>query len=89
MSNIPEARRLLKEVIASYGYVDTRIAEALALMDRKKPKVRATKRSPHPALTDEDKRLVDKWRGEGLAQCVIAARLGGIHPGRISEYENG
>lgn len=85
MSDIPEARRLLKAAMCSELDVWAAVDGALKLLDRKKPAFVAPRRVR--ALSDADKNYARHLRKAGMAQHEIAIKLK-TNGGRISEAIN-
>lgn len=88
MSNIPEARRVLKDALdrfASQEQLREAMWQALDLMTRKSPTFVA--RRAIPPLTEEDKQYARILRNNGYALNDIAHQLG-TNIGRVSEAVN-
>lgn len=84
MSNIGEARRILKEAVSGSDSLGLIIAinQALPLLDRKKPAFVAKARVPK--LTFRQKQTIRKLREQKMALNEIAMRVG-TNIGRVSE----
>ena len=88
MSNIPEARRILREALELFPDVETlydAIDEALPHLDRKKPAFVAPRKVR--ALTPYNKERARALRATGMSNNDIA-RLLNTNAGRISEAIN-
>lgn len=84
MSNIPEARRLLREAL-DCDTPHEHIREALALLDRKKPAFKA--RAKVEPLSETKRIEARRMREGGMALNDIARRLN-TNIGRVSEAIN-
>ena len=86
MSNIPAARKMLKEARALIAEAQDLIDEALALLDRRKAEFRAERSLP--TMTDFQKAKARKLRAQGMSLYEIAKVLKTNH-GRVSEAVSG
>ena len=86
MSNIPEARKQLREARIHIAKAQYLIDEALALLDRRRPEFSA-KRSL-PTMTEFQKAKARKLRAKGMSLYEIAKVLKTNH-GRVSEAVSG
>ena len=86
MSNIPEARKQLREARVHIAKAQYLIDEALALLDRRRPEFSA-KRTLGP-MTEFQKAKARKLRAKGMSLYEIAKVLKTNH-GRVSEAVSG
>jgi len=86
MSNIPQARRELLEVLTELDVMRATVTVALRLLDRRKPDFRATRETP--PLSPAQKKRCRTLRKNGYSILHIARLLKTNH-GRVSEAING
>jgi hypothetical protein len=85
VSNIPEARSLLKGAQEGSWSYRWAVEKALPLLDRKKPTFVA--RKSIPKLSEGDKAFCIDLRAKGLSMNAIARRMH-TNLGRVSEAIN-
>jgi len=86
MSNIPAARKMLREARIHIAKAQYQIDEALALLDRRRPEFSAKRTLP--TMTEFQKTKARKLRAKGMSLYQIARVLKTNH-GRVSEAVSG
>lgn len=86
MSNIPQARKELEQVLTMIDVMHATIEGALKMLDRRKPGFRAERSTP--ALSPIQKQRCRDLRKKGYSVLKIAQILKTNH-GRVSEAING
>jgi hypothetical protein len=86
MSDIPQARKELHQVLTAIDVARTTIIGALRMLDRRKPDFRAHRETP--TLTAAQKRRCQELRKKGYSILRIA-RIMKTNHGRVSEAVSG